>query len=578
MSEPLSQADLAARIETLLQANDFGLATWTTSSAPPLVFTYKFETAAAADFPFGGISGLVAYTEAQKTAVRAALAEYESIFNVRFQESPAATDPDFSFYTAGNLGSAGGIGAWAFSGSNWDGSVIFRSDIDLAANFDLVLHEIGHSLGLKHPGNYDVGGGGAPGPYLPEAEDNDKFTVMSYNTNPTSGLTSRHLMVYDIAALQTFWGSNLTTRTGNDLYTGPDDGIIQTIWDAGGIDTLQYTGAVAANLDLRAGTFSSLGAADNLSIAYGVTIENATGGSGNDTLRGNSAANVLDGGAGSDTLRGGTGNDTYFVENAADIVFEATGQGTDIVRATISKALFANVETLILDGTANLNGAGNDLANTLIGNAGANVLDGRLGADRMFGHGGNDTYLVDNAADLVGESAGNGTDTVKSVISYALGSNVEKLLLLGTANINGTGNGLANVIVGNNGSNRLDGGAGIDNLTGGLGLDYLTGSAGNDRFIFNSTSDSTFSAADRILDFGVGDQIWLSGIDANTLLANDQAFALDLDGSFSAGEIRQTLVGANLLLEMNVNATASAEMAILLLGRGSLLTGGDLVA
>ncbi|MDX2155021.1 MAG: M10 family metallopeptidase C-terminal domain-containing protein [Hyphomicrobiaceae bacterium] len=297
----------------------------------------------------------------------------------------------------------------------------------------------------------------------------------------------------------------------------------------------------------------------------------------NDVLKGEAGNDTLNGGAGADLMYGGIGNDTFYVENAADNVFEAAGQGTDVVRSTISKALFANVETLILDGTASINGAGNTLANTLIGNAGTNVLDGRTGADRMFGHGGNDTYIVDNVGDLVGEVAGNGSDTVKSTIDYTLGAEVEKLLLLGAANIDGTGNGLENVLVGNSGSNRLNGAGGIDNLTGGLGLDYLSGGLGGDRFLYTSTAESTASAADRILDFGAGDRIWLNEIDANAILANDQAFVLDTNGSFSAGEIRQTLVGANLLLEMNTNATAAAEMAVLVIGRSTMLGATDFV-
>ncbi|MDX2158537.1 MAG: calcium-binding protein [Hyphomicrobiaceae bacterium] len=302
-------------------------------------------------------------------------------------------------------------------------------------------------------------------------------------------------------------------------------------------------------------------------------------GAGADSLAGGGGNDTLVGGAGGDRMDGGTGHDTFYIDQAGDLVVEAAGQGTDRVHTTISKALFANVESLILDGGSSINGSGNALANTLIGNAGANVLDGRAGADRLFGHGGNDTYILDNVGDVVGEVAGNGTDTVKSTITYALGDNVEKLLLLGATNIDGTGNGLDNVLVGNNGANRLDGGLGVDNLTGGLGSDTLTGGLGNDRFLYTSTADSGASSAarDRIVDFTAGDRIWLNAIDANELIGGDQAFVLDTNASFSAGEIRQTVFGSNLLIEMNTNATAAAEMSILLLGRATLLAAADFV-
>ncbi|MDX2159290.1 MAG: calcium-binding protein [Hyphomicrobiaceae bacterium] len=325
------------------------------------------------------------------------------------------------------------------------------------------------------------------------------------------------------------------------------------------------------------------------------SIEHAIGGKSHDSITGSEVGNrlgglggndTLDGGLGADTMRGGLGNDTFFVDDGADQVLENAGEGTDLVRALLSKALFPNVENLVLEGVGDLNGAGTALANSLIGNAGANVLDGRGGADRMFGHAGNDTYIVDDPGDFVGEVAGNGTDTVKATITHTLGSHVEGLQLLGTTDIDGAGNSGANSITGNDGSNRLDGGAGGDHISGsagndtivgGLGLDYLTGGLGNDDFVYGAAIESAGSAVDRILDFAAGDRIWLNAIDANTTLANDQAFVLDTDASFSAGEIRQRVVGSNLLVEMNTDATTTAEMTLLLIGRNTLLGAADLV-
>jgi len=170
---------------------------------------------------------------------------------------------------------------------------------------NIVLHEIGHALTLKHPGDYDAGGAHAPPPFLPACEDSNKYSVMSYYPDPDNGFYNPHLGLFDIAALQYRFGANLSYHTGNNTYTGPS-GAMQVIWDAGGNDTISGVGRLGpVTINLNDGTFSSLGGNDNLAIAYGVIIENAVGGNGNDTLIGNHFSNLLSGGPGNDLLVAG---------------------------------------------------------------------------------------------------------------------------------------------------------------------------------------------------------------------------------------------------------------------------------
>ncbi len=260
-----------------------------------------------------------------------------------------------------------------------------------------------------------------------------------------------------------------------------------------GVDTVQttFTHVLRTNFE-------------NLTL-LGAAAISAVGNAVDNVLTGNVAANVLDGGAGADTMAGGRGNDTYVVENAGDLVIEQAGEGTDAVRAWIDYTLTANVEKLTLQGTANLNGTGNELANTLVGNAGNNILDGGLGGDTMTGGAGDDTYVIDNAADRASEDAGGGFDTLLSSITYMLRANAEKLVLTGADNTNAVGNTQGNILTGNAGNNILDGGAGADEMTGG---------AGNDTYVVENAGDMVIEAVDggtdavrSWIDYTLGDNV-----------------------------------------------------------------------
>ncbi|MCW5733123.1 MAG: hypothetical protein KIS73_03320 [Enhydrobacter sp.] len=256
---------------------------------------------------------------------------------------------------------------------------------------------------------------------------------------------------------------------GNDSYAV--DNASDTVTELAGEGTDSVTSSVSHILSAHVENLTLTGSALN-----------ATGNAEINVLTGNDLENVLDGKAGADTMIGGKGNDTYYVDNVGDVVDEAgsPGSGTDIVYSEVSYTLAGNVENLTLVGGANLNGTGNNSANTLTGNTGDNVLDGKAGADSMIGGDGNDSYVVDDAGDTVTELAGEGTDSVTSSVSHILSAHVENLTLSGGASINATGNAEINVLTGNTGDNVLDGMAGADTMKGRKGNDtYYVDDAGD---------------------------------------------------------------------------------------------------
>ncbi|ESQ93610.1 hypothetical protein ABAC460_00645, partial [Asticcacaulis sp. AC460] len=293
-------------------------------------------------------------------------------------------------------------------------------------------------------------------------------------------------------------GNGLTGNAGSNLLTGAagDD-----VLDGGaGADSL--TGGVGddtyyvdnagdkVNENHLEGTdtiissvsYSLFGRAVEALTLTGAGHLTATGNSLANSLTGNAGNNWLDGGTGADSLAGGAGDDTYSVDNAGDVVTEATGEGADAIFASVTYSLVGRaVENLTLTGSANLGGTGNSLRNNLTGNTGNNLLtgaagddllNGSAGADSLYGGLGDDTFYVDNAGDKVYENHLEGTDTILSSVSYSLfGRAVEVLTLTGAEHLTATGNGLANSLTGNSGNNVLEGGAGADTLAGAAGDD-----------------------------------------------------------------------------------------------------------
>ena len=251
--------------------------------------------------------------------------------------------------------------------------------------------------------------------------------------------------------------------TGNDAYfvDNTGNGVIESV--GGGIDTVYATAhsRLANNVE-------------NL-VLQGSADWQAYGNGGSNAIYGNAGNNLVDGGAGVDGMYGLAGNDVYFVDNPGDAVIENPGDGNDTVFSTAHFRLSADVEYLVLQGSADLQGYGNNLGNLIYGNSGNNLLDGAGGADGMVGGAGNDVYVVDHPGDVVVENPNEGNDTVFSTAHYRLSANVENLVLQGSSDLQGYGNGDGNVLYGNGGINLLDGGGGAD---------VLAGNAGNDAFMF----------------------------------------------------------------------------------------------
>ena len=290
-------------------------------------------------------------------------------------------------------------------------------------------------------------------------------------------------------------------------------------------DALQVTidGAAVSNaaVTIHGGGLSQALAVNLANDAANVMLE---GGSGNDQLVGGSGNDFFDGGGGDDTLvggqgnntlRGGVGNDAYFVNNIGDQVVENPGAGNDTVFSTVDFRLADNVDNLLMQGGADLQGYGNALVNGIFGNTGNNILDGGAGADTMIGGAGNDAYIVDNISDQTIENPGQGNDTVFSTVDFRLSANVDNLIMQGGADLQGYGNVLVNAIFGNAGNNILDGGAGADAMTGGAGNDaYFVDNIG-DQTIENpgQGNDTIFSTVDFRLSANVDNLIMQGGAD-----------------------------------------------------------------
>ncbi|MGH6854453.1 MAG: M10 family metallopeptidase, partial [Aestuariivirga sp.] len=444
--------------------------------------SYGFPASAPSwSFSTGEGPGFSALTAAQKDAARLAIKLWDDLIAPDFVETTSPANVTFQNTTT-NIGYAH---AYYPGGGSASGSVWFNRTYDASWGtndlvtpqvgqwgFQTYMHELGHALGLAHPGNYNGGNPTYQNDAL-YAQDSIMYTVMSYFNASNTGADWRASdgnwyyaqtpMLHDILAIQALYGAEMNTRAGDTRYGfNSNTGVtvfdftqnahpILTIWDGGGNDWLDLSGfATASRIDLNPGTFSDCdGMTMNVAIAYACDIENAAGGSASDSITGNALANILQGNAGNDTLNGGagddrleggTGNDVLRGGAGADILLG--GDGDDIFYADIFDNLlqfdggagydilyFYGIPTIsfayadygfeemwlldssnIIDGTSGADVlTGTDLDETINGFAGNDTLDGGLGNDIIWAGDGNDNVKGGGGDDLISGDAGNDT-------------------------------------------------------------------------------------------------------------------------------------------------------------------------
>jgi Ca2+-binding RTX toxin-like protein len=349
--------------------------------------------------------------------------------------------------------------------------------------------------------------------------------------------SARTPLLHDIAAIQLMYGANTQTRTDSTVYgfhstagatyrlSTHGEKAVFSIWDAGGYDTLDFSGnsgnrlgtssysyTYEQEINLNANTFSSVGGLRyNISIAEGVTIEAAKGGSGRDKIYGNDADNYLAGNDGKDDLFGGDGVDR--LSGGAD-----------------NDRLF-----------------GGDKGDYLFGDEGGDTLNGEAGADTMRGGSGDDVYVVDDRGDQVIDdpgAVGGLHDKIDTTLNWYHMSDpgkadwVEELQFTGVGNFVGRGNGLDNVIVGGADGDQLYGNGGDDKMFGGAGRDTLYGGADDDRLDGEGDADTMIG--------GTGDDTYVIG-EGDTVVE-------DMFGSYTGtGLARRYLASGNDTVETQLS-------------------------
>jgi Ca2+-binding RTX toxin-like protein len=320
--------------------------------------------------------------------------------------------------------------------------------------------------------------------------------------------------------------------------------------------------------------FMSFSFADGTSISYdqlllrGFDIYGTTGnetlsgtnlnnriyaGTGNDTLIGTGTNDTLVAGASADTLIGGSGNETFVINNVADVITASANAASNSIFSSVSYVMPANVQNLTLTGSDNLTATGNTISNVITGNAGFdNLIAGSGDATLIAGSGvatltggtGNNTFVINNVADVIVADATALSNSVISSVDYVMQNGVQSLTLTGNGNLTATGNSLNDVITGNAGNDTLIAGSGNDTLIAGSGGGTMIGGSGSDTFVFNpgsgqQTITDTLKAVGDVIQFGSGisagnTQFVLNGADL-LITFGTQGDSLLVQGFASAG-------------------------------------------
>jgi Ca2+-binding RTX toxin-like protein len=469
-----------------------------------------------------------------------------------------------------------------FSGGELDGinasGVADGGAFDLSngqRGFSTLLHEIGHTLGLSHPGFYN-GTAPAPATGVRFAQDNLQNTIMSYFNEGANanfrGISPSTPMVYDILAVQTIYQADTQTRKfdtvygfGNDSGRGAFDfssnrGSVFTIWDAGGTDTLNASAFTSgARIDLTPGSYSDIGYSGgnagmqmigNVGIAFNCIIENAVGTSGSDSITGNAADNLLIGGKGGDTINGGSGNDTIYagsettLPNALvyDYLFggdgsdklygtkdtefhgEAGGDDVFLLGAMTSEEIINLFGLGWLDGGTSFNSFGADLDTLWLNKIVRSSVSILLGTGFTLN-------ILDGNFEAAHGSSGNDILGGKTLPPLDTGLNPKSFALYGEGgNDQLTGNGAGNYFEGGSGNDNLQGYGGDDRLFGGVGDDEIFGGAGTDSIGGEAGNDTlhidyadTLSSINQLT-------IYFNGGDGHDIayMEGAQGFVLDL--------------------------------------------------
>ena len=551
---------------TLLEGRE-----WGAGGGVGVEITFSFPSSIPSYYAGGATeqTNFQAFTSAMQSATRSIFNMIESFTDLTFTE----TTGENGDITLAQAQLDEGVGAWAYypdqgnySGDVWTNTLYASDTQDVTLGdygFYTLMHEIGHGLGLQH--SFDAG--------LTGAENTEQYTVMAYDWSTWGSVYAQSYMLYDIAALQTMYGSNDTYNAGDTTYTLEAD-VAQTIWDAGGTDTLDSSGiSGAVTIDLDAGDYSSVGMTDNLAIAYGVEIENAITGAGNDVVYTNSLDNSIQTGNGADTIYGSAGDDvldgqggssdavnysydlsdfvftfvnaaqvnlTHAVDGWTDLLYNFESyvfNGTSYDRTELqASATTGSVETIQVrfewDNGAERYTYQSDSIETVAYSAQQLGYDGRgsdlLSFSRTL-NGLDVTFLDNDAPDYVHLHGSASDDTINlsgNVTGYGssvyLGDGNDTL----TASIAGSnrffGQGGDDTITGSSGADRIFGGAGEDVLSGGSALDRIWGGDDDDTINGDAHSDTLYGdAGNDTLNGGDDDDTLYGGSGLDTLNGDD---------------------------------------------------------